>query len=311
MFIAFTPFGTELNHICPIKKDTWKGDWIVADRQDMKDIEHKVDKMDMVIMFIHGGGFVYGFSTIYMESYLLILNELKKQNIRAAILSVDYSRSPECHYPVALNECVDAYRYLVHELSVSPARIVMMGDSAGGNLVSTTLLSLKNQRSLDRLQDMPPLPLPAAAVLVSPWVDLTPYLSTFNNHVDTDSVHPRQLALFTSYYLPGWNTRSPEERSEQLKDPYVSPLHGDFSGMCPLLITYGEVEIMRGQIEVFIRKVKTQCEVTVLQGQQCPHDWLIHPTMSPSVTAYETDCRRVAEWLSQMCPSQEVGHMAL
>lgn len=71
--------------------------------------------------------FESGTSTQYMPAFLNMISQLKDnhQLNDVRILSVDYSLSPMAAHPTALNECVSAYRYLVHDLSISPSRIIV------------------------------------------------------------------------------------------------------------------------------------------------------------------------------------------
>ncbi|KAI8972456.1 Alpha/Beta hydrolase protein [Pilobolus umbonatus] len=296
----FRPYGIENNMLSSIQKESWKGYWIV-NSDDRVCLQEPSEHFDLVLFFIHGGGFVLGSSTMYMETYQLILNQLKdKYNVKGAILSVEYSLSPDHVWPTATKECLAAYQYLVYEVSMPSQKIVIMGDSAGGNLVATTLLQLKNQRSINELKEMPPLPMPSSAVLISPWLDIRLNKSEFEPYKSADMLQPQQLELFISNYLPDLNSMTDQQRSMRLSDPYLSPATGDYTGICPLYIAYGGAEILRVQIEPFIERVKGQCDVTVHKGHNQVHDWLMHPIMAPSYQVFHEDCSQIIHWISKM-----------
>lgn len=241
-----------------------------------------------------------GYSTMYMPTFQFIINSLRKEhNIRSSILSVDYSLSPEHVWPKACNECVDAYRYLVHSLGVSPSKVIMIGDSAGGNLVATTLLTLKDQRNNEVLRDLPPLLSPAGAALISPWVDLTPNQPSFQAAQQLDSISSNQLTRYTSNYIPNFTTLDTASREDMLRNPLISPLHGNFTKTCPLFIAYGDNEILKTSIEAFISNLKKDVSsITIFKGVNSFHIWITDSIMAQSKQVFEEDCKVLVSWIA-------------
>jgi acetyl esterase/lipase len=117
-----------------------------------------------------------------------------------------------------------AYRWLLAN-GVDPARLAVMGDSAGGGLTLALLLALRDAGD----------PLPACAVCLSPWTDLTCSGASMRTHRGKDPLlDPESIAHYAGLYSPvGDFTR-----------PYVSPLFGDFRGLPPLLIHVGGAEVL-------------------------------------------------------------------
>lgn len=289
LYLATSPIGKENKWIQKVTEDTWTGVWIAPNLNSLKQAEEMALNNDLVIIYIHGGGFSMGYSTMYMPTFQFIINHLYKEyNVKSSILSLDYSLSPENIWPKACYESVDAYRYLIHKLGISPSKIILVGDSAGGNLAASTLLILRDQRSHDTLKYLPPLPPPAGAALLSPWIDLAPVLS----QPKMDTLSPIQLSEFKSNYI---NDES------MIVDPLVSPLHGDFNRICPLFISYGENELLKSSIEKFILNLKKDgCNTTILKGDKESHIWLVYSLMATSKQVYERDCKVLINWISSV-----------
>ena len=171
-----------------------------------------------VMIYIHGGGFVIGFTPFHFEMAASLAGKMK---IRA--LMVDYRLAPKYPFPAALEDCVAVYKWVL-EQGISAKDIVIAGDSAGGNLAITSLIKLRELN----------IPFPAATACLSPVVDLTPDANYKEGY--RDPLLPPKAAKFYTVSYVGNN---------DAKNPLVSPLYGDFAGLPPLLIHIGEDEILR------------------------------------------------------------------
>ncbi len=123
------------------------------------------------------------------------------------------------------------------KLGVDPNRIVFVGDSAGGGLVISALLSLRDSNEL----------LPAAGVCISPWVNLECSERSFDTNALFDPVSREACLVAAAAYLNGSNP----------KNPAVSPVYANLDGLPPLLIHAGEVEVLHDQIVEFALKAKS------------------------------------------------------
>jgi len=173
---------------------------------------------DQVLLYLHGGGFVYGMTTLHRE---MVGQLARLSGLRA--LMVDYRLAPEHPFPAALEDCTTVYRWLLRQ-GIDPQNIVVAGDSAGGNLTLTTLINLRNEGD----------PLLAAAACISPATDLTIRQELEGLHDPV--LHRRALYAFRAAYVA----------QHDCTDPLLSPVFADLRGLPPLLIHAGEDEVLRG-----------------------------------------------------------------
>jgi len=172
-----------------------------------------------VLLYIHGGAFVARTPDLHaamLSPWCLALN--------ARALMVDYRLAPEHPHPAALDDCLVAYRWLLDQ-GIAPQDIVVAGDSAGGNLALASLQRLQAEG----------LPLPACAVLLSPFLDFSLGGRSALDNARRDPVFDLAFAVgIRAFYA------SPAE----YLDPGVSPLFGSFRGLPPLLFQVGSSEML-------------------------------------------------------------------
>lgn len=192
---------------------------------------------EQVIFYIHGGGFslpLYN-PTRHVVSYLAKMAEM-----RALLFS--YRLAPEHPFPAAIEDCVKAYHWLISEGGVLPEEVIFAGESAGGNLVMTTMLSLRDTD-----------PLPGRAVVIGPGVDFEGG-GTFYTQDD-----PMSDANFVMRFLNAYRG------SADPRDPLLSPLYADLRGLPPLLIQIGSDEILRSGGEGLALRAKQAGILTTLE----------------------------------------------
>jgi len=195
-------------HTQPVTANDIPCHWIIPDNSPE----------DKVLLYLHGGGFVFGVSTLHMEMLAYLA---KQMGMRA--LMVDYRLAPQHPFPAALDDCVSAYQWLLKQ-GYPAENTVIAGDSAGGNLTLTTVMKLRDNDD----------PLPSAAACLSPVADLTGMTKNFDTEHDP-LLHPRATKFFNKAYLAGGDATN----------PLISPVLGDWHGLPPLLIHAGEDEVLR------------------------------------------------------------------
>ena len=151
------------------------------------------------------------------------------------VLAVNYRLAPEFPFPAALEDSIDAYRFLLDQFEASD--IVIGGDSAGGGLTMSTLLKIKADK----------LPMPGRAFGLSPWLDLSGSGESMSTRAAKDPIiDPKAVSVWAQRYLNGTDP----------KNPFVSPLFGELEGLPPLLIHVGDNEVLYDDAFRFTEKAR-------------------------------------------------------
>jgi epsilon-lactone hydrolase len=172
------------------------------------------------VLYLHGGGYCIGSLDTHRH-----LGARIAQAAGSSAVVVDYRLAPEHQFPAAVDDAVAAYVDLL-ALGADPDRLAIAGDSAGGGLTVATLLAL---RALE-------VPLPAAAVCLSPWVDLTQSAPAYERLAELDPMVSKSgLDLMAEAYLGATDPRA----------ELASPLFAEsLSGLPPVLIEVGQHEVL-------------------------------------------------------------------
>jgi monoterpene epsilon-lactone hydrolase len=209
------------------------------------------------LLFLHGGGFIIGSPALYRHITWRIADQA-----HARVLAIDYRLAPEHPFPAALEDAVAAYHWLLAN-GADPRRIAVMGDSAGGGLVFSLLLRLRDDG----------VSLPGAAVALSPWTDLAltgPSLRL--NSAADPMLSGGDPSLFVGDYLQGADPRT----------PYASPLYGDPSGLPPTLIQVGSDEVLLDDAVRMADRMRTAgCQVELEIWPRMPHVWQVFVPLIP------------------------------
>jgi monoterpene epsilon-lactone hydrolase len=172
-----------------------------------------------VVLYFHGGVYVIGDAFLAAE-----LASQVGRRTNAKVISVDYRLAPEHPYPAAVEDALAAYEALLHD-GVVPSDIAFAGESAGGGLAIATLVNARDHG----------LPLPTAAYVMSPYVDLTLAGTTMETRREVDPLLSRELLQpRVTDYASGHGPAS----------GLISPLFADLSGLPPLLIQAGTHEVL-------------------------------------------------------------------
>jgi epsilon-lactone hydrolase len=211
---------------------------------------------DHAIVFFHGGSFMVGSTNDHLD----LCGKLSR-SAGCRVLSVDYRLAPEHIFPAALNDCIASYLWLI-ETGHSPSLIIPVGISAGGNLTLSMLMKLRAAG----------IPLPRAAVCISPAVDITSREETVEKNTGNDWISKEDLGLPRRIYL----------RKHDPKDPLVSPTYGDLRHFPPLFIQAGTHETLFDDVSAFVEKAKKAgVNVTFDVWEGMFHCWQIFSSMLP------------------------------
>jgi epsilon-lactone hydrolase len=209
------------------------------------------------LLYLHGGGFSAG----SIVSHRAMVTETGRA-AQARTLAIDYRRTPEHPFPAALDDALNAYRWLLAQ-GVQPSRIAIGGDSAGGGLTLATMVSLRESG----------LPLPACAWCISPWVDMEARGESYASKAAIDPMISQQYILeLAGWYLGGVAPRT----------PLAAPLHADLGGLPPLLIQVGSAEtLLDDAIGLASRAAAADVRVTLEVWPHMIHAWpLFHQQLT-------------------------------
>lgn len=187
-----------------------------------------------VVLFLHGGAYIVGSS----GSHRGIIYSLAIQG-DVLVVAPNYRRVPDVSVPQVVDDCCRTFKYLVDEIGVSPSRIALVGDSAGGALCILTTCRLREENRV----------LPSCLVLMSPWVELDDRdIEAETRSMPEYDVLPydaiREVAFEIAKDIP-------------IKDPRINPMYTNLCNFPPTLVHAGEVEVLRPQIERFVEKARS------------------------------------------------------
>jgi monoterpene epsilon-lactone hydrolase len=193
-------------------------------------------RKELAILFLHGGGYTVGSAYGYRP---LVGALVAAAGVGALV--PDYRLAPEHPFPAALEDALSAYRWLSDQRGAG--NVIVAGDSVGGGLVLSLLLTLRAQRA----------PLPAAAVLLCPGVDLTGKLMA-------ESMPDREEVAIIRRSVDDYLAGHP------IDDPIISPLRADLSGLPPLLVQTATGDIVLNEARRLVERatghgVDTRIEV--------------------------------------------------
>ncbi len=214
---------------------------------------------DKAILYAVGGGYVSGSCK---DHRAIVANFVKRAGIRTLLF--DHRLAPEDPFPGPLEDAVTAYRCLLAQ-GFLPANIMIVGESAGGGLCLATLLALRDQG----------VPLPAAAVAMSPWTDLALTGESYRAKLEA-SIDPPGMSIVCNKYYVG-------DHDPCL--PWISPLYGDLHGLPPLFISVGTNESLLDDSLRFAEKATAaDVDVTLKAGEGMIHCYPLLAPLFPEAT---------------------------
>ena len=202
---------------------------------DMELLTSKQPNEEKVVLQLHGGGYIGKIHNGY-RAFAGLYSEVGRG---ISVLSIDYRVAPENPYPAALEDAVTAYEWLLG-CGFSANQIILAGDSAGGGLVMALCMYLKDHD----------IALPCGIIAMSPWTDMTASGSSYDTNYERDPLfgNTRDSLVYNRDYA-GEN---------DVTNPYISPLFGDFTGFPPMLVQVGSYEMLLSDAVSAAEKAKKQ-----------------------------------------------------
>ena len=198
--------------------ENFQGGWIIP----------KDERRQGVILYLHGGGYTCG-----DLEYALGFGSVLAVQTGMRVFCVGYRLAPEHPFPAALEDALEAYRYLLQK-GYAPEHIALCGESAGGGLCYSLCMKLREQG----------LSMPGGIIGISPWTDMT---ASGPSYEQNKAVDPSMTLEALDFYAKNYTT--------DREDPLVSPLLGDLSDMPPSLLFVGGDEIMLSDAEGLHKKL--------------------------------------------------------
>ena len=254
--------------VVEINEGDARGEWIIPARQT----DGEAGRAG-AILYLHGGGYV----SCSPSTHRPVTAALARLT-RLRVFAPDYRLAPEHRYPAALDDAVAAYRRLIDK-GTPPASVAFAGDSAGGGLTLALLLRARDEG----------LPMPAAAVVFSPWADLAGAgRSVRANDGRCAMFRTPNIAEFASVYLG----------HASAFDSYASPAHAaDFRDLPPVLLQVGSTELLLDDARTVHEKIKRAGGASRLEVyEDLMHCWQMLDGFVPEARAA---LKRAADFINE------------
>lgn len=247
----------------------WKRECLTLNDVPVERFIAEKSKSDRVVLFLHGGGYVGGLNNRYRD-WGVNLAELAGS---AELLAVDYRLAPKYKYPAALDDTLAAYEAILSN-GYDPNKMIIMGDSAGGNLSAALLVALRDKN----------LPLPKLAILISPWTSFSRDLpSRIRNQSKDQVLGEKNKWLNSVVNMPNYG------EGISITEPYLSPVYADLTGLPKMLITVGSDELLLDDAVLFAQNAQNDgVDVTLSIYKGMSHDWtLLLPELPETKMMFE------------------------
>jgi epsilon-lactone hydrolase len=224
-----------------------------------------------VLLYLHGGGYSIGSIDVHREP---VSRLCRAAGVRTLV--PEYRLAPEHPFPSQLEDAVATYQWLLDQ-GIRPARIVVAGESAGAGLVLSRLVALRDSLA----------PLPAAAVCISPWVDLEMRGRSMVDNAPYDYVSREVLRAYVRRFVG----------KHDVRNPLAAPIHADLRGLPPLLVLAGSAEVLLDDARAIAERAeRAGVRVTLEIEPDMIHAWTLFGREFPRSQA---GVDRVADFVRQ------------
>lgn len=256
------PLPRSLRDVLQVRKDAVggiAGEWIT--RRDGSE--------DPTILYLHGGGYISGSPALHRR-FVARLTWVT----RTRAFVPDYRLAPRYPFPAALDDAEASYEGLLAG-GVDPNRLLLAGDSAGGGLSCALLLRLRDKGR----------PLPAGTILFSPYTDLEHTGPSILVNAATDYLPLGPPGQVNHFYVGSHDPR----------DPLISPMYGDYTGVTPMLVFAGGREMILDDARRLVDKARSDGVPVVLEVE--PDMFHVWPALLPDHAATRRTMTQVGEFV--------------
>lgn len=212
---------------------------------------------DKVLYYLHGGAY----ALCSLDTHRRMVAKIAQAAGVTAFL-IDYRMAPEHLFPAALDDATKGYQWLLDQ-GYKAQDIVIAGDSAGGGLAVATMLKLREDCR----------PMPAAAVLLSPWTDLEGIGDSNKRKKRTDSVLRNEWLVWHGKLYAG---------DSDIRNPFISPVYGDCTSLPPMMIQVGQPELIYNDSTRLAAKARAEgVEVELVEWANTFHVWQVYDFLLP------------------------------
>lgn len=206
---------------------------ICMENFEMELLEPDEPSRNLMVLQLHGGGYIGPMKNIYRTFAVLY----SKAAAGASVLTIDYRVAPENPYPAALEDAIDAYKWILDN-GYSSEQVVIAGDSAGGGLALALCLYLRDNK----------MELPKGIITMSAWTDLTCEGESYTTNYEKDPLfgNTRDSMLFDSDYIG----------DNDVTNPYISPVFGEYNDFPPTLMQVGSDEMLLNDTTDVAKKIR-------------------------------------------------------
>lgn len=231
-----------------------------------------------IIYQLHGGSYLTPHTNVYFKNalrYLKISNELQ-------VVSLDYRIAPKNLFPSALEDAIEGWKYLLNN-GYKNEDIIIVGDSAGGNLALSMCLYLR-----DKL-----IPLPKGIILMSPWADMTDsglsrIYNLFKDPMFGYSKYLKKIMAPDKVYI----------EKEDFKNKFVSPIFGEYHNFPPMLIQVGSNEVLESDsITIYEKALKEKVDVKLSRYHKMFHGFQFAGGILPE---YKIAWHEIKEFINRL-----------
>ncbi|MFA9377633.1 MAG: alpha/beta hydrolase [Lachnotalea sp.] len=213
---------------------------------EMELLEPNEPSSNLIVLQLHGGGYIGPMKNIYRTFAVMY----SKAAAGASVLTIDYRVAPENPFPAALEDALEAYQWILDN-GYKAEQIVVTGDSAGGGLALALCLYLRDHEC----------ELPKGIITMSAWTDLTSEGESYTKNYEIDPLfgNTKDSMIFNSAYIG----------NNDVKNPYISPIFGEYDEFPPILMQVGSYEMLLSDTIEVANKIKekgSKVKLSIYEG---------------------------------------------